>query len=147
MAARRAPIRIGQLEVTFLLDDHDTNRQATVFEVGVPAGANAPIPHSHDGFEETAYGLSGVFTFTIDGTKRELGAGDALFIPRGVVHQFENLGEEDAVFLSVATPGVFRPAYFEEMAAVVSGAVGGPPDPAALVAVMRQHGLTPAPPR
>ena len=33
---------------------------------------------------------------------------------------------------------------FEDMAEIV--AAGGPPDPAALGAVMRRHGLTPAPP-
>jgi hypothetical protein len=47
-------------------------------------------------------------------------------------------------FLSVATPGVFRPAYFLEIAEVLGASPGGPPDVDALFAVMGRHGLTPA---
>ncbi len=47
-------------------------------------------------------------------------------------------------FLAIATPGVFGSAYFREIADVLGA--GGPPDPAALGAVMRRHGLTPARP-
>jgi hypothetical protein len=35
--------------------------------------------------------------------------------------------------------------YFREFAAILNAAVSGPPDPAAIGAVMRRHGLTPAP--
>jgi len=42
------------------------------------------------------------------------------------------------------TPAVIGPQFFRDMAEVVN--VGGPPDPAAIGAVMRRHGLTPAPP-
>jgi hypothetical protein len=62
------------------------------FEFDVPAGAKVPIPHSHDAYEGTLYGLEGVLTRTID-----------------------------------------------------DEAAGGPPDPAAIGAVMRRHGPTPAP--
>ena len=46
-------------------------------------------------------------------------------------------------FLAVATPGVFGPDYFLEIAAVIAAA-DGPPDPRAMAAVMLRHGLTPA---
>ena len=49
-----------------------------------------------------------------------------------------------AGMLAIATPGVFGPAYFQEVADVIAAAAGGPPDPAAIGAVMRRHGLTPA---
>ena len=65
-------------------------------------------------------------------------------IRRGQVHGFENRAGEDVKFLAIATPGVFGPAYFQELADVV--AAGGPPDPGAMKAVMVRHGLTPAPP-
>jgi quercetin dioxygenase-like cupin family protein len=144
MPTTASPIRVGQLEVQFLVDDIQSAGSATVFEVAVPAGARVPAPHSHDHFEETVYGLAGALTFTIDGDKSEIEPGDALVIRRGQVHHFENLGVDEARFLSVATPGVFRPAYFEEIAAVLDA--GGPPDLQALAGVMRRHGLTPAPP-
>jgi quercetin dioxygenase-like cupin family protein len=36
----------------------------------VPARAQMPAPHSHDGFDEIIYGLRGVTTFTVDGRRR-----------------------------------------------------------------------------
>ena len=54
-------------------------------------------------------------------------------------------GADDTSFLAVATPGVFGPEYFLELADVIAKAEGGPPDPAAMAAVMLRHGLTPVP--
>jgi mannose-6-phosphate isomerase-like protein (cupin superfamily) len=62
-----------------------------------------------------------VLTWTLDGETRPVGRGDILFIPRGHVHRFENLGTEDARMLSVITPGLLGPDYFREIAAVVQG--------------------------
>ena len=53
-------------------------------------------------------------------------------------------GDADASFLAIATPGVFGPDYFLEIAAVFAAA-DGPPDPQAMAAVMLRHGLTPVP--
>jgi quercetin dioxygenase-like cupin family protein len=140
--AYKSTIDLGDIEIRFLVEAEDSQGAATVFECDVDAAAKVPAPHSHDGFEETVYGLAGVTTFTIDGETRELGPGEALCIRRGQVHQFVNRGSADAKFLSVATPGVFGPDYFREIRAVLTA--GGPPDVGALVEVMRRHGLTPA---
>lgn len=103
-----------------------------------------PAPHSHDAFEETIYGLEGVTTWTVDGDVLEIGGGDSVCISRGTVHGFTNRGSVDARFLAIATPGVFGPAYFREVADVLSA--GGPPDLGAIADVMQRHGLTPAAP-
>jgi quercetin dioxygenase-like cupin family protein len=130
-------IRIGQLRVRFLVESEDSNGSQTVFEVHVPPAARVPAPHSHDGFEETIYGLHGVLTFTVDGEEHDIGTGDALCIPRGAVHGFENRGSEEAAGLCLVSPGVFGPAYFREVAEAV-------PDLERVHEVMRRHGLTPA---
>lgn len=137
------PIRVGAISVRFVLDAETSGGSATAFECEVPANAVMSAAHSHDGFEETNYGLAGVTTFTIDGERRELPAGEVVFIPRGAVHAFENRHDGDAKFLAVVTPGALGPDYFKEIAAVLDAA-GGPPDPAAIGEVMRRHGLTPA---
>jgi hypothetical protein len=67
-------------------------------------------------------------------------------VRRGQVHGFENHGEADATFLAIATPAVFGASYFREIAEVLASGAGGPPNLAAVGAVMRRHGLTPAPP-
>jgi quercetin dioxygenase-like cupin family protein len=137
-------IRLGDLSVRFVLDAETSGGRATAFECEVPANAVMSAAHSHDGFEETNYGLAGATTFTVDGELRELHPGEVVFIPRGVVHAFENRSEGDAKFLAVVTPGALGPDYFEEIAAVLGAAAGGRPDPAAIGEVMRRHGLSPA---
>lgn len=139
-------ITVGALGVRFLVEAADSNGTAAVFECYVPANARMPAPHSHDGFEETIYGLDGVSTWTIDGETVEIGPGEAVCVARGQIHGFENHGSVDAKFLAIATPAVFGPAYFREIGEVLAATAGGPPDLAAIGEVMRRHGLTPAPP-
>jgi quercetin dioxygenase-like cupin family protein len=139
-----ATIRVGALAIRFVLDAETSGGRATAFECDVPANAVMAAAHSHDGFEETNYGLVGVTNFTVEGERRELHPGEVVFIPRGAVHAFENRGPAHARFLAVATPGVLGPDYFEEIASVLDATAPGPPDPAAIGAVMRRHGLTPA---
>jgi quercetin dioxygenase-like cupin family protein len=136
-------IPIGALRIRFLLEGSATGGSLALFAFDVPAGAKVPVAHSHDAYDETVYGLEGVLTWTVGDRAVEVGPGEALFVPRGVVHRFENHGPEDGSSLAVVTPGVLGPAYFRELAAVAAAA-DGPPDPAEIGAVMRRHGLTPA---
>ena len=138
-------IRIGQLEIRFLLEGTATGGSLAMFEFDVPANARVPIAHSHDAYEETIYGLKGTLTWTVDRQVHDVGRGELLCIPRGSVHRFDNTSGADATMLAVVTPGVLSPDYFRELAALVNAAAGGPPNLAALADVMRRHGLTPAP--
>ena len=146
MIATKPVIHAGPVEIRFLVEPEESGGSVSIFECRVPAGVKAPAPHSHDGFEETIYGLEGVSTWTVDGERRDVGPGEATCIRRGAVHGFVNEGDADTVFLAVATPGLFGPTYFREIGEVAAAAAGGPPDIAAIMAVMRRHGLTPAPP-
>ena len=92
------------------------------------------------GLESTTYGLSDRVDFQTTAN----GPGEVLCIPRRAVHRFDNFRTGEAKMLAVVTPGVLRPDYFREIAAV-EAAAGGPPNAAAIVEVMRRHGLTPAP--
>jgi quercetin dioxygenase-like cupin family protein len=134
---RSAPISGGPISIDFLVDAVDSGGSVTVFGCA-PAQAKVPIPHSHD-VRGDDYGLEGVCTWTIDGQPRELGPGDSVCIKRGQVHGFESPGGVDAKFLAIATPGVFGPAYFRDIAEVLTAAAGGPPDLAALGEVMRRR--------
>jgi quercetin dioxygenase-like cupin family protein len=68
--------------------------------------------------------------WTVEDAAVELAPGEALCIPRGAVHHFDNRGDLDAKALAIVTPGVLGPDYFREVAGEV----------------MRRHGLTPVPP-
>jgi quercetin dioxygenase-like cupin family protein len=138
-------IRVGDLAIRFLVEGEQSAGSVAVFEFDVPAGAKVAAAHSHDGYEETIYGLDGVLTWTLEGTPVDVGPGDAVCIPRGAVHHFDNTRDVDARALAIVTPGILGPEYFRDVAAILDAAAGGPPDFAALGAAMRRHGLTPAP--
>lgn len=139
----REEIRVGELAIRFRLVGEQSAGSVAVFEFDVPAGSRVAAAHSHDGFEETIYGLEGALVWTVEGQAHEVGPGEVLFIRRGAVHQFANVGDLDAKALAIVTPGILGPDYFREVAAVLDTAAGGPPDLAAIAAVMRRHGLTP----
>jgi quercetin dioxygenase-like cupin family protein len=139
-------IEVGALGVRFLVEPAESSGSASVFECYVPANSRMPAPHSHDGFEETIYGVEGTTIWTIEGETTAVGPGDAVCVQRGQVHGFQNHGDVDATFLAIATPAMFGPAYFREIGEVLAASAGGPPDLAAIGEVMRRHGLTPAPP-
>jgi quercetin dioxygenase-like cupin family protein len=139
-------IQVGALSVRFLVEAADSNGSASVFECFVPADSTMPAPHSHDAFEETIYGLEGITTWTVDGRTFDIRSGEALCVPRGAVHGFDNHGTQDAKFLAISSPGVMTPDYFREIHEVLAATPGGPPDMAKVAEVMRRHGLTPAPP-
>lgn len=135
-------IHVGQIAIRFRLQASQTGGNFTMFEYVIPVDARVPIPHSHEAFDETLYGLDGVTSVTLDGRRVVVGRGDVLFIPRGSVHQVENLGIVDARGLSVITPGLLGPEFFREVADVLK--VGGPPNHQLIAAIMRRHGLCPA---
>ena len=139
-------IGFGPLTVRFLLTGDQSTGSIAAFEVTVAAGQRLPAPaHSHDHYEETIYGLAGILTWTVDGRPVAVGPGQALCIPRGAVHRFDNLGSEDAKALCVITPAAIGPQYFREAFALLQSAAGGPPDRVKMAEIMRRHGLTPAP--
>jgi quercetin dioxygenase-like cupin family protein len=139
-------IGFGPIEVRFLVTgDHSTGSVAA-FELTVAAGQRLPAPaHSHDHYEETIYGLDGVLTWTVDGRALDVGPGQALCIPRGAIHRFDNPGSQNAKALCVITPAAIGPQYFREAFEVLRASAGGPPDRAKMAEIMRRHGLTPAP--
>jgi quercetin dioxygenase-like cupin family protein len=141
----REEIKIGRLAIRFLVEGEESAGSVAIFEFDVPAGAKVPVAHSHDAYEETIYGLEGVLTLTVEGMQTDVGPGDVLLIPRGAVHRFDNTHDVDAKALAIVSPGILGPDYFREIAAVVDAAAGGPPDLAAIAAVMQRHGLTPTP--
>jgi len=140
-------IRLGPLAVRFLIAGERGHGSVAVFELTVPGaiGLSAPA-HSHDRYEETIYGIEGVLTWTVEGKALEVGPGQALCIPRGAVHRFDNNTSGNVKALCAITPAAIGPQFFRESAEVINASAGGPPDRAKMTAIMLRHGLTPAPP-
>ena len=90
------------------------------------------------------YVLDGTLRYSVGSESRDLTPGQTMHTPRGVVHGFSNPFDAPARSLIVLSPDIGL-QYFKDVAAVVNK--GGPPDKAALVAVMGRYGLVPAAPR
>jgi quercetin dioxygenase-like cupin family protein len=140
-------ILLGPLAVRFLLTGENSMGSIAAFELIVPAAQRLVAPaHSHDHYEETVYGIAGVLTWTVDGRQISVGPGQALCIPRGAIHRFDNNGTQDVKALCAVTPAALGPQYFRESAEVINAAAGSPPDRKKMVEIMIRHGLTPAAP-
>lgn len=133
-------IRFAGLDLCFLQDRHGTNGGIDLFTTTAQPRAGMPIPHYHESWDETVYGLSGTTTWMIAGRDVAVGPGESAFIPRGVVHGFGNHSDQPATFLSLLTPGVLGPEYFQETADLVNS---GNTDPKAMKALMLRYGLVP----
>ena len=60
-------------------------------ELYVPAGTDPQQPHDRD---EVYFVMSGDGDFVVDGERMRFGAGDALFVPAGAEHRFENFSAD-----------------------------------------------------
>ena len=133
-------IRIGGLELVFHHSKDETEGSIDVMEMTVQPKANMPVPHYHESWDETVYGLDGVMTWHVNGEERDLHPGQTLFIKRGVVHGFRNTSDHPARCLCILSPGVLGPGYFREMADAIGAAT---PDRAKMKEIMLRHGLIP----
>jgi quercetin dioxygenase-like cupin family protein len=135
-------IRFKGLELRFLQSKDDTDGSLDVFEMTVQPNARMPLPHYHENWDETVYGMVGVTTWRVDGRDIPVGPGQTVFIKRGVVHGFRNDAQQPATCLCILSPGVLGPAYFREMATLLAD---GAPDPGKMKETMLRHGLVPVP--
>jgi mannose-6-phosphate isomerase-like protein (cupin superfamily) len=79
-------------------------RNQTLAEARLPAGAST-TPHHHLRTEEIYYILEGCGLMRVGDETREVGAGDAIAIPPGAVHQITNTGGIALKFLCCCSPG------------------------------------------
>jgi quercetin dioxygenase-like cupin family protein len=135
-------IKIGQLEVRYLIDGTVTGAGVGMFELTVLPGARVPPAHSHRDNEEIVYVLEGTLRYAVDDEVRDLKPGDRMYSPRGSVHAFSNPHDRLARALVILTPDIGA-RYFREIAEVAN--TPGGPSPARMVEVMTRYGLVLAP--
>jgi quercetin dioxygenase-like cupin family protein len=137
-------IKIGQLEIRYLVDGTVSGAGMGMFELTAPPGARVPPAHSHRDNEEIVYVIDGVLRYTVDDETRDLSPGERMYTPRGSVHAFSNPHDAPARALIILTPDIGA-QYFRDIAAVAT-APGGP-NPAKMAEVMARYGLVLAAPK
>lgn len=86
---------------------------ALLFEACVPP-QSGPLPHIHHREDEAFYVLEGDIEVLEGDRTFVAGAGSFVFLPRGVVHGFKNVGAQPARMLIMATPAGLE-KFFEEV--------------------------------
>ena len=89
------------------LTGDDTNGGLFIWEDRVPPEAGPP-PHIHHAEDELFYVLEGRVAFFREDGVAEGEPGTLVFIPRGTVHAFKNIGETEARLLVMMTPAGFE---------------------------------------
>jgi mannose-6-phosphate isomerase-like protein (cupin superfamily) len=80
--------------------------QCSLAEELLPPGATVP-PHRHEVLEEVYYILEGSGVMTVGENQREVGAGDAVYIPRQHRHTLTNTGSTSMRILLICGPAFF----------------------------------------
>jgi len=101
-----------------------------------PSPSFALVEHLHRHEDETIHILDGTFDFVMDGTSRELGPGDTVFVPRGTAHAIRNTGPTTGCRMLVFTPAGIEGFFLEAGTASEDDRVDG----RALRAAAERHG-------
>ena len=72
-------IHIGSLQLKFLHSKDDTGGSLDMFEMTLQPNARMPVPHHHESWDETVYGLAGTSSWNIDGKDIDVASGRKRF--------------------------------------------------------------------
>jgi mannose-6-phosphate isomerase-like protein (cupin superfamily) len=129
--------------VTFYALGEDTGEAFTLFEEAV-APQEGALPHLHHEEDQAFYVLQGDHEFVCDGRAIEAKAGSFVYVPRDVVHSFENVGTEPGRLLILSTPAGGTERLFLELGEPATEGSSPPPpaplDLAAFRAAVQKYG-------
>ncbi len=141
---------VGDL-YTFKVTGEQTNGALGLWEALIPPQAGPP-PHIHHREDECFYVLEGEFEFPNDGDDVvRAGAGSLVYVPRGNLHTYKNVGPEPGRMLVSQTPGGSHERFFEELGeqaqdSTTPPASEGPPDVRRIVVTAAKYGIEMPPP-
>lgn len=134
---------------SLLITGEETGNAFFQFEAVVPSGGGPP-PHRHRREDESFYVVRGQLEILLGDSTYHAQAGDFVFIPRGTVHRFRNLGNDEAVQLVTFVPAGVEGFFREVFPAATDRRAAPPPVTEALVRKMNEvaprYGLEILPP-
>ena len=137
----------GAQLITRKVSSEQTGGAYSLFEVAVePNGGSQPhIQHRED---ECFYVLEGQFEFVIEGASIEVGPGSLIYVPKGNLHAFKNVGRATGRLLVNQTPGGLYERFIEEMGKLLATeeaafptAEEPPPEAERLSAIGAEYGV------
>ena len=133
---------------TLKVSGAQTGGAFALLEARVPPGGGPP-PHVHLREDETFVVLEGELTFSAGGATGPAGPGAVLYVPKGTVHAFANVGAAPARMLFLYTPAGMDGMFAEIGTPARAGEAAPPPGPedvAKLLAVAATYGFEILPP-
>ncbi|MFD9550611.1 cupin domain-containing protein [Nocardia salmonicida] len=125
--------------VNVLVDGTHTRGMGSFLEYTIAPHGKGPGLHWHRAYDELFYVVVGTLKVIAAGVERTLQPRDFVFVPRGVIHSFWNVSDEECVFVSGWTPpgaeqifiqaneliesGEATPAKLQEMFAAIDGVI------------------------
>jgi quercetin dioxygenase-like cupin family protein len=110
---------LGEL-VTYKITSYQTGGAYSLFEVATQPGGGPP-PHVQHREDEVFYVLEGEYEFLVEGRTLRAGAGSLIYVPKGDLHAYNNVGEEMGRMLVSQTPGGLHERFFEEIGEPATG--------------------------
>ncbi len=104
---------LGQL-VTYKVTSDQTGGAYSLFEVASQPGIGAP-PHVQHRQDEAFYVLEGDYEFLVEDRTLRMPAGSLLYVPKGNLQAYRNVGEGTGRMLVNQTPGGLHERFFEDL--------------------------------
>ena len=104
---------LGEL-VTRKVASEQTGGAYSIFEV-VSQPQGGPPPHIQHREDECFYVLEGEYEFLVEGRTLRMPAGSLLYVPKGNLHAYRNVGEGTGRMLVNQTPGGLHERFFEDL--------------------------------
>ena len=137
--------------VTYKITSERTGGAYSLFEIVSEPGGGPP-PHVQHREDETFYVLEGEYEFLDDGHTMRVGTGSLVYVPKGNLHTYKNVGMTPGKMLVSQTPGGLHERFFEEIGQeeaqdkFKSMAHKGLPNAERIVAVAAMYGIEIPPP-
>jgi len=104
---------LGEL-VTRKVAGEQTGGAYSIFEV-VSQPQGGPPPHIQHREDECFYVLEGEYEFLVEGRTLRMPAGSLLYVPKGNLQAYRNVGEGTGRMLVNQTPGGLHERFFEDL--------------------------------
>jgi quercetin dioxygenase-like cupin family protein len=103
-------------DASFIVRGDQTNGTLFALETVARPGEGPPL-HVHTREEETIYVIEGDFRWRVGDELSEAGPGSFAFIPRGVAHTWQNIGDRQGSLLVTFAPAGME-GFFERLSAM-----------------------------
>jgi mannose-6-phosphate isomerase-like protein (cupin superfamily) len=97
---------------TILLSGADTGGTSATMRIQIPAHAGPPA-HIHTREDEVYVINRGTFQFLMDGMCLQAGPGDSVYMPKGHIHTFMNVGKQAGEQLLIVYPAGLEQFFLE----------------------------------